>query len=132
MLDMHLFSTLRLPAHVTVPGGVLNSAGVQIDHNELLLRSRKTETFASQMAPPCAVRKLPRCISGREIFLLTPDARASRGPQQQQRFSHLRLSVELRLYLQSVPYLRYRTPPTRYCTGLPKLRKNKTQGTEGN
>ena len=89
MLDMHLFSTLRLPAHVTVPGGVLNSAGVQIDHNELLLRSRKTETFASQMAPPC-VRKLPRCISGREIFLLTPDARASRGPQpnteqQQQR-----------------------------------------------
>ena len=51
MLDMHLFSTLRLPAHVTVPGGVLNSAGVQIDHNELLLRSRKTETFASQMVP---------------------------------------------------------------------------------
>ena len=71
MLDMHLFSTLRLPAHVTVPDGALNHTGVQIDHYELLLRSRKTETFASQMAPPC-VRKLPRCISGREIFLLTP------------------------------------------------------------
>jgi hypothetical protein len=134
MVDMDLFSTLRLPAHVSVPGRWRRAqpyTGVQIDHNELLLRSRKTETFASQMAPPC-VRKLPRCISGREIFLLTPDARASRGPQQQQRFSHLRLSVELRLYLQSVPYLRYRTPPTTYCTGLPKLRKNKTQGTEGN
>ena len=51
MLDMHLFSTLRLPAHVTVPDGALNSTGVQTDHNELLLRSRRTETFASQMVP---------------------------------------------------------------------------------
>ena len=51
MLDMHLFSTLRLPAHVTVPDGALNHTGVQIDHYELLLRSRKTETFASQMVP---------------------------------------------------------------------------------
>ena len=75
MVDMDLFSTLRLPAHVSVPGRWRRAqepyTGVQIDHNELLLRSRKTETFASQMAPPC-VRKLPRCISGREIFLLTP------------------------------------------------------------
>ena len=51
MFDMHLFSTLRLPAHVTVPDGALNSTGVQTDHNELLLRSRRTETFASQMVP---------------------------------------------------------------------------------
>ena len=50
MVDMHLFSTLRLPVHVSVPGGALNHTGVQNDHNELLLRSRKTETFASQLA----------------------------------------------------------------------------------
>jgi len=103
MVDMDLFSTLRLPAHVSVPGRWRRAqepyTGVQIDHNELLLRSRKTETFASQMAPPC-VRKLPRCISGREIFLLTPppDARASRGPQHQQQ-QRLRLNYGLRLYL---------------------------------
>jgi hypothetical protein len=113
MVDMDLFSTLRLPAHVSVPGRWRRAqpyTGVQIDHNELLLRSRKTETFASQMAPPC-VRKLPRCISGREIFLLTPDARASRGPQPNTEQQQQRVCVELRLYLQSVPYLRYRNPP---------------------
>ena len=116
MVDMDLFSTLRLPAHVSVPGRWRRAqpyTGVQIDHNELLLRSRKTETFASQMAPPCAVRKLPRCISGREIFLLTPDARASRGPQSNTLHgtATTNVCVELRLYLQSVPYLRYRNPP---------------------
>ena len=114
MVDMDLFSTLRLPAHVSVPGRWRRAqepyTGVQIDHNELLLRSRKTETFASQMAPPC-VRKLPRCISGREIFLLTPDARASRGPQPNTEQQQQHVCVELRLYLQSVPYLRYRNPP---------------------
>ena len=49
MVDMAQFSMLRLPKHVAVPDGALNSTGVQADHNELILRSCKTETFASQM-----------------------------------------------------------------------------------
>jgi len=136
MVDMDLFSTLRLPAHVSVPGRWRRAqpyTGVQIDHNELLLRSRKTETFASQMAPPC-VRKLPRCISGREIFLLTPDARASRGPQPNTEQQHATATFALNYGFTCKAYRTYGTvtPPTTYCTGLPKLRKNKTQGTEGN
>ena len=49
-MDMHLFTALRLPAHVTPPVGALNSTGVQSKHNELVLRSRMTQTLASQMA----------------------------------------------------------------------------------
>ena len=47
-LDTNLFSVLRLPQRV--PDGALNSTGVQSGSNELLLRSRRTEPLASQVA----------------------------------------------------------------------------------